>query len=88
MDQLEITLIYVAFTDFTNMSYEGGSWTGRFMVIIGHTSKYIFGWSVGKTRSNDLAEEALDRTLEKFDRKGTDPDEVILHQDLDSLYTE
>jgi len=88
VDQLEeITLFDVVYTDFTNLPYAGGSRKGTFMAIIGHTSKLIFGWSLGRTRSTDLAVEAFDGALETFDRLGIDPEEVILHQDRDSVYT-
>lgn len=57
------------------------------MPIIGHTSKLVSGWALGKRRSAEIAERALARALKTFDELGINQQEMILHQDRDSVYT-
>jgi transposase InsO family protein len=80
-------LFEVAYTDFTVLRYTGGSQKAKLMCMIGHTSKLVFGWALGKTRGADMALRAWERAENTYKEFGADLEELTLHQDRDGVYT-
>jgi len=83
----DIDLFEVAYTDFTKVPYDGGKREAWLIPIIGHTSKIIFGWAVGKRANTELALKALEQMKETFNRLNISFNDMILHQDKDSVFT-
>jgi len=54
----QIGLFEVIYTDFTEIPYDGGKRNAQLIAIIGHESKIILGWAVGKHANTDLSLEA------------------------------
>ncbi len=77
----------VAHTDFTEIPYDGGERKAQMIPIIGHRSKMIFGWAVGKHSYMDLAARAWERAKETFRVQGISWEGMVLHQDQDSVFT-
>jgi putative transposase len=82
-----IGLFEVAYTDFTKIPYDGGKREAWLIPIIGHTSKIIFGWAVGKSANTELALKALKRMEKTLNRFNTSLKGMILHQDKGSVFT-
>ncbi|MBS3787615.1 hypothetical protein KGY79_05395 [Candidatus Bipolaricaulota bacterium] len=51
--------------------------------VIGHRSKLIFGWTVGKSPTTEVALRAWERTRETFSHYTASLNGTILHQDQD-----
>jgi putative transposase len=83
----DIGLFEVAYTDFTKVPYDGGKREAWLIPIIGHTSKIILGWAVGKSANTELALTALEQMKETFNRLNISFNDMILHQDKDSVFT-
>ncbi len=63
-ERKQIEWFEVVYTDFTELTYAGGSRKAQLMSVIGHTSKFVFGWAVEETRSTELALSAWERAVE------------------------
>jgi len=74
-------------TDFTELSYAGGSRKAYLMAVVDLESKYVPGWAVGPSANRKLAMRCLERVRERMASLGEDLDEKIIHHDLDSVYT-
>lgn len=83
----QIGLFEVIYTDFTEIPYDGGKRNAQLIVIIGHESKMILGWAVGKHANTDLSLEAWRRTKETFKEYHISLKGLILHLDRDSVFT-
>jgi putative transposase len=82
-----IELFEILYTDFTTVEFDGGSRSAKLMPMIGHKSKFIFGWALAPRRNQTLACRAWEdakKTLQSFD--AADPERIV-HQDQDSVYT-
>lgn len=82
----ELTPLNAVSTDFTEIRYGGGK-KAWLMVIIDITSKVVLGWSVAKSRNRELALHCWDKTCETLGALGTTPAGMIVHSDLDAVYT-
>lgn len=83
----EIGVFDVLYTDFTELCYSGGDKSAWLMPVIGHRSKLVFGWAVGKSTTTQVALRAWDRTRETFEEFQKNLQDTILHQDQDSVFT-
>ena len=83
----EIDLFDVLYTDFTELRYDGGGKSAWLIPMIGHRSKLIFGWALGKSATTEVGLVAWERTRETFDKFGVSLEGTILHQDQDSVFT-
>jgi len=77
----------VLYTDFTQIAYQGGRRTAMLMPIIGHTSKYIFGWALQRTRDAHQALAAWADAKARLQSAGLAVGDSIMHHDQDSVYT-
>ena len=86
--QLEkIEPLDVVYTDFTELRYADGTQKAYLMPIIGHASKFAFGWAVGESTNRALALKAWDHARETMRRFGFEPAGMIMHHDQDPVYT-
>jgi putative transposase len=83
----DIGLFEVTYTDFTKVPYDGGKREAWLIPIIGHTSKIILGWAVGKSANTELALKALERMEKTLNRFNIALKGMILHQDKGSVFT-
>ena len=83
----EIGPLDVVYTDFTEVRYAGGTQKAYLMPIIGHASKFAFGWAVGESANRALAPLAWKRAREMMHRLGIEPAGMVMHHDQDSVYT-
>jgi len=74
-------------TDFTELSYAGGSRKAYLMAVVDLESKYVPGWAVGPSANRKLAMRCWKRVREQMAGLGEDLGEKIIHHDLDSVYT-
>ena len=77
----------VIITDFTEIKYAGGNRKAKLMPLIDHEVKLVYGWSLEAERSSRGAIKAWDAALETFEQLGIKPEDIIVHQDRDSVYT-
>ncbi|MFB6215533.1 MAG: DDE-type integrase/transposase/recombinase, partial [Candidatus Aenigmatarchaeota archaeon] len=87
LDEEEIDLFDVLYTDFTEISYSNGRVKAWLIPVIGHKSKLIFGWAVGKSTTTEVALKAWEDTRKTFEDFGIRLEGTILHQDQDSVFT-
>jgi len=85
LEEENIGLFDVLYTDFTELRY--GKVKAWLIPVIGHRSKLIFGWAVGKSATTEVALIAWNRTRETFSRYNASLEGTILHQDQDSVFT-
>lgn len=86
--QLEtIGLFEVVYTDFTELGYADGRRKAYLMPIIGHLSKFVFGWAVGPQANTDLALTAWAQAKVTFAQLAVDYAGLIMHHDQDAVYT-
>jgi len=83
----DIDIFDVLYTDFTEIRYGNGKVKAWLIPVIGHRSKLIFGWAVGKGPTTEVALEAWKRTRETFSYYNASLEDTILHQDQDSVFT-
>jgi transposase InsO family protein len=74
-------------TDFTEVSYAGGSRTAHLMAVVDLESKYVPGWAVGPSANRKLAMRCWKQVRERLTSMGEELDGKIIHHDLDSVYT-
>lgn len=74
-------------TDFTEVSYAGGSRTAHLMAVVDLESKYVPGWAVGPSANRTLAMRCWKQVRERLTSMGEELDGKIIHHDLDSVYT-
>jgi len=77
----------VLYTDFTELRYENGIRKAWLIPVIGHRSKLIFGWALGKSTTTEVALRAWEATRETYEDYGISLEGTILHQDQDSVFT-
>jgi putative transposase len=77
----------VLHTDFTELRFAGGTQKAHLMPIIGHISKFAFGWAVGESANRKLALQAWRQARETMRQFGIEPAGMVMHQDQDSVYT-
>jgi putative transposase len=86
--QLEkIEPLDLVYTDFTELRYVDGTQKAYMMPIIGHASKFAFGWAVGENTNRALALKAWTLARETMRRFGIEPAGMIMHHDQDPVYT-
>lgn len=86
--QLEtIGLFQVVYTDFTELAYAGGSRKAYLMPIIGHATKFVFGWALGQRANTELALSAWTKAKATFEQLGVTYTGLIMHHDQDPVYT-
>lgn len=83
----EIGLFQVVYTDFTELLYAQGQRKAYLMPIIGHTSKVVWGWAVGRHANTDLALAAWAQAKVTFTKLQVDYTGLIMHHDQDAVYT-
>lgn len=74
-------------TDFTEVSYAGGSRKAHLMAVVDLESKYVPGWAVGPSANRKLAMRCWKQVRERLTSMGEELDGKIIHHDLDSVYT-
>ncbi|MGD2158672.1 MAG: IS3 family transposase [Anaerolineales bacterium] len=77
----------VVYTDFTELVFADGTRKAHLMPIIGHASKFAFGWAVGKRANTTLAMRAWKRAKAIFDHLHIPIPGLVMHHDQDSVYT-
>jgi putative transposase len=87
LDEADIGIFDVLYTDFTELRYSNGATKAWLIPVIGHKSKLIFGWAVGKSTTTEVALKAWNRTRETFNKFDISLENTILHQDQDSVFT-
>ncbi|KXB06163.1 hypothetical protein AKJ52_02495 [candidate division MSBL1 archaeon SCGC-AAA382C18] len=87
LNEEDIDLFDVLYTDFTELRYENGIKKAWLIPVIGHRSKLIFGWALGKSTTTEVALRAWEATRETYEDYGTSLEGTILHQDQDSVFT-
>jgi putative transposase len=87
LNEKEIGLFKVLYTDFTEIRYSNGRIKSWLIPVIGHKSKLIFGWAVGKSPTREVALDAWSRTRETFNEFDVSLEDTILHHDQDSVFT-
>ncbi len=86
--QLEtIGLFEVVYTDFAELLYAGGRRKAFLMPIIGRTSKFVFGWAVGRRANTTLALAAWAQAKVTLTRLNVTYTGLIVHHDQDAVYT-
>lgn len=83
----EIAPLDVVYTDFTELRFAGGTQKAYLMPIIGHASKFAFGWAVGESANRALAFIAWDCAKEVMNELGIESAGMVMHHDQDSVYT-
>jgi transposase InsO family protein len=83
----EIEPLDVVYTDFTELRYAGGTQKAYLMPIIGHASKFAFGWAIGKNANRSLALMAWDRAKKMMQELDIEPAGMVMHHDQDPVYT-
>lgn len=83
----EIRLFQVSYTDFTELRYAEGQRKAYLIPILGHVCKMVYGWAVGERADSTLALQAWQRAKESFRRMNILEEDMILHQDQDSVFT-
>jgi len=74
-------------TDFTQLQYDGGTRTAWLMAMVDITSRWVPGWAVGASANRELALECWSMAKDSLIDIGTDVSGLIVHSDLDSVYT-
>jgi len=87
LEEENIGLFDVLYTDFTELRYGNGRVKAWLIPVIGHRSKLIFGWAVGKGPTTEVAFIDWNRTRKTFSRYNANLEGTILHQDQDSVFT-
>jgi len=87
LEEEDIDIFDVLYTDFTELHYENCSKKAWLIPVIGHRSKLIFGWAVGKSTTREVALTARSRTRDTFDKFNASLEGTLLHQDQDSVFT-
>jgi putative transposase len=82
-----IGLFQVVYTDFTELVFADGTQKAYLMPILGHASKFAFGWAVGKRANTDLAMLAWKRAKATFEQRHIPVSGLVVHHDQDSVYT-
>lgn len=72
-------------TDFTQLSYRGG--TAWLMAMVCIESRFVSGWAVGRSANCKLALRCWGRAKERLAELGRLPADLIVHHDRDSVYT-
>lgn len=86
--QLEqIGLFEVAYTDFTELLFAGGTRKASLIPIIGHRCKMAYGWAIGERADTALALLAWERAKETFWQHDISYGGMIIHQDQDPVFT-
>ena len=86
--QLEqIGLFQVAYTDFTELLFAGGSRKAYLLPIIGHRCKMAYGWAVGERANTALALKAWKRAKMTFRQHDIPYRGMIIHHDQDPVFT-
>ena len=87
LDEEEIGLFDVLYTDFTEVRYSNERVKAWLIPVIGHRSKLIFGWAVGKSTITEVVLRAWKRTRETFSQYNASLERTIFHQDQNSVFT-
>ena len=74
-------------TDFTELTYAGGSKKAWFMATVDIAGKWVPGWSLGPSRNRKLARQCWEKTLRSCESVGVNVEGMIVHSDQDSVYT-
>ena len=74
-------------TDFTQLRFDGGSRVAWLMAMVDISSCWAPGWAVGSSADHKLALRCWERTRASLSRSGVDVSGLIVHSDLDSVYT-
>jgi transposase InsO family protein len=85
--ELEIDILQILYTDFTQITYANGTKKAELMPILDHKSKLVTGWALGPTATTEVALEALSYTEATCKQLGFTLEEVIIHHDRGSAYT-
>ena len=82
-----IGLFEVLYTDFTELRFANGSRKAYLMPIIGHTSKLVFGWAIGKSANTEVALAAWKKAQQTMREMDIDWAGMVMHHDQDPVYT-
>lgn len=87
LDEDEIRIFEVLYTDFTELRYSEGDKRAWLIPVIGHQCKLILGWALGHRATLSTALKAWNRTRMTFRKYHVGLKGKILHQDQDSVFT-
>jgi hypothetical protein len=65
----------------------GGTQKIYLMPIVGHASKFAFGWAIGESANRYLALRSWKRAREMMYRFSIEPAGMVMHHDQDPVYT-
>jgi transposase InsO family protein len=82
----EIRPFQVMYTDFTELPFANSSRKAQLIAIIGHTSKIVYGWAVGRSTDTVLALQAWEHAKATFHRLGVHYEGMIMHHDQGSAF--
>ena len=82
----EIGLFQVLYTDFTELPFANGKRKAQLIAIIGHVSKMVYGWAVGRSTDTALALQAWAHAKATFRRLGIRYEGMIMHHDQGSAF--
>jgi len=74
-------------TDFTELQYDRGGRKAYLMAMVDISSCWVAGWAVGARENRDLALECWEHACGRVSRRRGGTADLIVHQDLDSVYT-
>jgi len=77
----------VIVTDFTEIVYNRGKDKLDMIAYEDLGSKLVLGYATGEIQDTELALKAWDETKPELKRRGVNLEEVIVHQDQDSVFT-
>ncbi len=83
----KIALFQVLYTDFTELRYADGQRKAFLIPIIGHISKLVYGWAIGKHADTSLALQAWEKAKATCKQLAITHTGMIMHHDRDSVFT-
>ena len=83
----EIGPFEVVYTDFTELVYANGRYKAYLIAFPDHASKLVLGWAIGERAVTELAIEGWRHTVARLATLNVKPDQAIVHQDRDPVFT-
>ncbi len=80
-------VLQVLNTDFTELRYAARRQKAWLMAMHDPESRWVAGWAIGPSRERELALRCWNRAEKRLRRWKVRPEEMIVHQDQDSVFT-
>lgn len=88
VDGLENVKVFeVLYTDFTELVYCSGRLKVQFIPLLDDVSKAVLGWALGVSADTELALRAWRMCILTLKKFGRSPAGIIVHQDMDPVFT-